>query len=118
MPSKPKRPCNHPGCSELVQSGYCDKHKKVKQQVQYQRRGSAASRGYGSRWQKYRLQFLQAHPLCVKCERTTAATDVDHIIPVTGPNDPLFWDPKNHQPLCHSHHSEKTAKEDGGFGNK
>jgi 5-methylcytosine-specific restriction protein A len=37
---------------------------------------------------------------------------------VTGPDDPLFYDPDNHQPLCASHHGRKTAKENGGFGNK
>jgi 5-methylcytosine-specific restriction protein A len=29
----------------------------------------------------------------------------------------LFWDQSNWQPLCHTCHSKKTAREDGGFGN-
>jgi 5-methylcytosine-specific restriction enzyme A len=45
-----------------------------------------------------------------------AATEVDHVTPITGPDDPSFWDERNHQPLCKRHHSEKTAKEDHGFG--
>ncbi|WP_328203649.1 hypothetical protein [Brevibacillus nitrificans] len=45
-----------------------------------------------------------------------AATVVDHIIPHKGDKE-LFWDQKNWQGLCDSHHSRKTAKEDGGFGN-
>lgn len=41
--------------------------------------------------------------------------DVDHIVAVNGPADPLFWDRKNHQGLCESCHSYKTATQDGGF---
>ncbi|MFW8532613.1 HNH endonuclease, partial [Klebsiella pneumoniae] len=39
---------------------------------------------YGSKWDRERLTFLRAHPLCVMCQeqsRVTAATVVDHIIP-------------------------------------
>ncbi|WP_142383839.1 HNH endonuclease, partial [Klebsiella variicola] len=39
---------------------------------------------YGSKWDRERLIFLRAHPLCVMCQeqsRVTAATVVDHIIP-------------------------------------
>lgn len=39
------------------------------------------------------------------------ATEVDHIIPVTGPDDPLFWEESNHQPLTHECHSRKTMAE-------
>ena len=83
--------------------------------TQYDRwRGSSASRGYGGRWRKYRAVFLREHPLCVACQRAgrlTAALHVDHITPVDGDSDPLFWDESNHQGLCASCHSQKTAKE-------
>lgn len=39
---------------------------------------------YGSKWDRERLIFIRAHPLCVMCQeqgRVTAATVVDHIIP-------------------------------------
>ena len=39
------------------------------------------------------------------------ATDVDHITPHRGDRQ-LFWDESNWQPLCHRHHSMKTARED------
>jgi 5-methylcytosine-specific restriction protein A len=42
---------------------------------------------------------------------------VDHIIPHKG-NMNLFWDKRNWQSMCGRCHSKKTAKEDGGFGNK
>lgn len=114
MPQKPLKPCGHPGCTELVRNGYCDQHRREKEQ----RRGSAHERGYTSRWQRARLSYLRQHPLCVMCQaegRVTAATVVDHIIPHKG-DQVLFWDVNNHQPLCKMHHDIKTATEDGGFG--
>ena len=73
------------------------------------RRARTAARGYGARWQRFRLWFLKRNPLCVKCQR--AAVHVDHIIPVTGRDDPKFYEPGDHQPLCHSCHSRKTRRE-------
>lgn len=119
-----KKFCLHRGCTTLVESGRCKKHSKDKQLARQQynkERGSAAARGYDYRWQQYRIRFLALHPLCEKCllkYRVVPATDVDHIIPVSGPDDPLFWDSDNHQALCHGCHSEKTAMENGGFGNE
>ena len=83
-------------------------------------RGTSAQRGYGYKWQQARAGYLAKHPLCVECERqgrVVAATDVDHIIPHRGDMD-LFWDSSNWQPLCHPCHSAKTAREDGGLGNR
>lgn len=112
MPYKPKTPCKHPGCMNLVPAGqkYCDEHKASHpEEIR-----SAASRGYDSRWRKARKYYLQKHPLCVECMkegRYVKATDVDHIKAHRG--DPfLFWDESNWQALCHSHHSQKTRRED------
>lgn len=74
-------------------------------------RPTAARRGYGYRWQQYRLEFLGEHPLCVHCEaedRITPATVVDHVVPHRG-DEGLFWDEENHQALCKQHHDRKTA---------
>ena len=54
---------------------------------------TTAARGYGGRWQRARLLFLQANPLCVFCERVgrvELASVVDHILPHRGDQD-LFW---------------------------
>ena len=127
MPQAPRRPCRSPGCRELVQGSYCAAHERKKEVVQREarikydnERGTAHARGYGSRWTAYSKRYRQEHPLCVVCERNgklKLTECVDHIVPVSGPDDPLFWEPSNHQSLCGSCHSEKTAKEDGGFGN-
>lgn len=122
MPTKPARPCKRCRKPTRNSSGYCDRCEPKRKQADRdrdKRRGSAASRGYGSRWQRARSAFLTAHPLCAECQqrgRVTVATDVDHIRPHKG--DPvLFWDRNNWQALCHACHSRKTASEDGGFGN-
>lgn len=81
------------------------------------RRGSAASRGYGHKWRQARLGHLRSHPLCAKCLKqnlTTAATVVDHVIPHKGDME-LFWDRTNWQSLCEPHHSgTKQAEEKRG----
>ncbi|MBO8169975.1 MAG: HNH endonuclease [Thermoanaerobacteraceae bacterium] len=122
MPRRPKKPCSYPGCPELVEAGqrFCNKHKKQEQKRYDQERGTAAQRGYNSRWRKARKMFLKKNPLCAECQkngRITPATVVDHIRPHRG-NPELFWDESNWQPLCKYHHDVKTAKQDGGFGNK
>ena len=114
----PMHECFYPGCHQLTKDRYCDKHKKATEI----RRGSAASRGYGSKWAKARAAFLASHPVCQCPECTSSgqplpADVVDHIIPHRG--DPkLFWDTKNWQAMNHVCHNRKTAKENGGFGNK
>jgi 5-methylcytosine-specific restriction protein A len=83
------------------------------------RRPTAAQRGYGYRWQQYARRFLLAQPLCRECQqhgRVTAATCVDHIMPVASADDPLFWDAENHQPLCQPCHSAKTNSIDRHSG--
>lgn len=112
MPRRPKVPCGHPGCPELIESGthFCEKHKPLHPEVTR----SASKRGYGSRWQKVSKKFLQSHPLCVECMKNgkyTKATVVDHIVPHRG-DQKLFWDQSNWQPMCKTCHDKKTWGED------
>lgn len=86
------------------------------------RRKKTRYRLYGRAWSKYREGFLKKpeNALCVKClqlGRIVATEEVDHIIPHCGDHN-LFWDRANHQGLCKSCHSRKTAGRDGGFGNR
>lgn len=123
MPYAPGKICAAPGCAARVNSGqrWCERHKKSIPRQQNRRRKNAYQRGYTSRWQKYTAVFLSEpeHLFCAECERngrTEASVSVDHIVPVSGPDDPKFWDRANHQALCIPCHSRKTALEDGGFG--
>jgi 5-methylcytosine-specific restriction endonuclease McrA len=100
-------------------AGRCDKHLRQAKQDQQLRRGTAAQRGYGYRWQKASKIFLANNPLCVYCQRDgriTAATTVDHCIPHRGDPD-LFWDQDNWQSLCTKcHNSRKQSEERRGGG--
>lgn len=105
----PKRPGTHKPMRAST-----NRHKPAEQ------RATSAKRGYGYKWQQARKGYLAKHPLCVECEasgRVTPATDLDHVIPHKG-DMALFWDRSNWQGLCRTHHSAKTAREDGGFGNR
>ena len=116
LPHRPAGPCGHPGCPALTHSRYCVAHEPMQRRTKPDLRPSAARRGYGRRWRAYRLSYLQKHPLCINWESCRhRATAVDHIIPTSRGGS--SWDPENHQPMCHSCHSRKTAQENGGFGN-
>lgn len=80
---------------------------------------SSTARGYGQDWRRLRLRILDAEPLCRFCAaegRVTAATDVDHIEPFRGLDDPRRLDPGNLRPLCRPCHAARTAKQATGGG--
>lgn len=116
MPHRVGRPCAAPGCPAVVRAGaYCPEHRRVRPGTRRSdsRRLSPSQRGYDRHWQQLRRLVLSRQPLCVECERAglvVAATEVDHIVPlaVGGTHDT-----ENLQPLCHSCHSRKTAREQG-----
>lgn len=98
--------CSYPRCFNRAP---CPRH-----QQRHDTRPSAHQRGYGRRWRAYTALYLREHSLCVTClaeQKLERATLVDHIQPVTGPDDPLFWEPSNHQALCGYHHGVKTRED-------
>ncbi len=110
------RPCKHGGCMRLTTEGYCELHKADANPM----RQSPSARGYNYKWQKASKAYLAKHPFCAECERQglhVLATEVDHIIPHKG-DKVLFWNKDNWQGLCHSCHSRKTVRENGGFGSR
>lgn len=84
-------------------------------------RSSARIRGYDSRWEQARADFLKRHPLCVACKREgkrTGAVHVDHIKPHRG-DMAIFWDRRNWQPLCAEHHNrDKQQVETRGYSSR
>lgn len=119
MPYKAKRPCCNPGCAELVDSGYCDKHKRQQQRYEDQRRGTAHQRGYNSRWSRYAKFFLrqQGNQICkLRLDGCNYVAEcVDHIEPHNG-DMVKFWDSNNHQAACihcNSVKGNRTIRGDG-----
>lgn len=105
--TRPSRICAEPGCPEYQP---CPDHGVERTDD----RPSASERGYGPKWSGYSKRYREEHPWCLHCERQgrkSPVAVVDHIKPVTGPTDPGFWTPANHQPLCLSCHAVKTASE-------
>jgi 5-methylcytosine-specific restriction enzyme A len=124
---RPRIPCKEPWCPETVPPGtrYCDEHRAKNARDHDRRRGSSTARGYSYRWEKYSKRYRRLHPVCCdphgfheEIGAVVATEEVDHIEPVSGPDDPRFWDPSNHQPLCKSCHSYKTATENGRWTGK
>lgn len=114
MPLRPLRACaSTTRCPALVRPPvrYCPAHAQERDVRIDAGRGSAAQRGYGSRWRRLRAYLLTIEPVCRACAQqgiTRAATDVDHIKPkALGGEDVL----SNLQPMCHACHSAKTMRE-------
>ena|GEM_PF-1822668 len=129
MPSALLKSCAVLGCPNTLP---CPSHTRSRQDYDRQR-GSAAARGYGSRWRRYRARFLAKYPLCGTGEaadtsasqcrrhgRVTAATLIHHTVPVTGPRDPLFWRTDLHLALCRpcheAHHGRRRPDPGEGAG--
>jgi 5-methylcytosine-specific restriction endonuclease McrA len=143
MPNAASKPCSAPGgCAALVPAGvrYCRAHSQSTEAADRARRGSSTGRGYGSRWQKYRADFLLRFPLCgmgpsrpepklgadprdphSQCRRAgriTPAAVVDHIAGASNlgvaeasfAHHRMFWNVANHQALCTACHNAKTAR--------
>jgi len=109
MPRSPRTPCTaDPRCPALVDTpGPCPAHRTERRA---QRRERETWANYGTQWPRIRARVLMHEPMCRVCG--AIATDVDHITPLrdggTNARDNL-------QPLCHSCHSRKTAR-DNNFG--
>ena len=85
MPYKPKKPCGYPGCPELTDERYCEKHKTIagREYNKYQR-SPDHNKIYGYRWRKIRNLYISKHPLCEEClkaGRYIPADEVHHIKP-------------------------------------
>jgi 5-methylcytosine-specific restriction protein A len=108
--------CAEPGCAELTDTIRCPTHATAKTREYNANRPTAAQRGYDSRWQATRKRYLLAHPTCQHPGCTEPATDVDHIDGL-GPLAPRGHDESNLQAMCRPHHTRKTNRFDGGYGN-
>lgn len=105
--------CSTPGCPALTEGRFCPDHR----QAPPDKRPSAHRRGYDAQWRKTRAQFLKTHPTCQDASGCLKpATDVDHIDGL-GPNGPRGYDWSNLRSLCHSHHSQRTARDQPGGWN-
>jgi 5-methylcytosine-specific restriction protein A len=131
-PSPALRVCNHPRCPKLVRPGgpgrgRCPEHALAHSRAYTAIRGTAAERGYDSRWSAYSRHLRRTELItcgsrldnlpptgdseCLRDGRVTPAELVDHITPVTSPDDPRWFDRAGLQGLCHRCHNRKRQRE-------
>lgn len=122
MPQHPARQCAYPGCATLVRDGSrrCEKHPA--QSWAHHGAESRHARGYGTAWDKLRLQILRRDGYrcrCNDCATSRAlisANEVDHIV------SKAEWmrrhgnlegcdNPSNLQAINRDCHKRKTALE-------
>ena len=72
-------------------------------------RPSSSARGYTSKWEAARAEWLAAHPWCKRCGKR--AEVVDHIAAHKGCKV-KFWDQSNWQSLCQYHHNSAKQREE------
>ena len=70
-------------------------------------RATNKQRGYDEHWARISRMKRQEYPVCQVCN-DAAATEVDHIIPFNGLNDPLRTQWTNLQSICRQCHNKKT----------
>lgn len=115
MSRRAKKVCSRPGCPNLVDAGTgrCDACAGGSERE----RGTAAERGYDSRWRATRAGFLEEYPFCAEAGCMSLAEDVDHI-DGEGPLGPRGHDWSNLRGLCKAHHSRRTARDQPGGWNR
>lgn len=121
MPIKPKVPCAYPGCPNLVVSGYCDEHKKKRNEDynKYERDKFSKTFYNSTLWKGIRKKHLALEPFCRECMkegRIVKAVIVDHIVPIKKGGS--RYDEENLQSLCWNCHSRKSVEEGSRFGSK
>jgi len=115
MASRAPRPCAHPGCGTLTDTGRCERHPARKYGwAPDSERGTRQQRGYGRAWERTRAAVLRRDRYLCQCEackeakRLTVAHEVDHRIPkARGGTD----DPDNLCAINRDCHRRKTARE-------
>ena len=114
MSRRPPRIC---ACGNRVPYGVqcqCQQRTARERRARHdQRRPSASARGYDSKWQLARAEFLRLHPLCRHCNEAPA-TVVHHIIPHRGDLS-LFWKRSNWMPVCKPCHDGPLQSQEQSY---
>lgn len=111
-PIRSRKPCRVPLCPGLTAGKYCDAHAHLEKKAKREwdsLRGTATERGYDARWGRFRAMFLRKHPIC-GCGCGLPSQEIHHIVPIKGPDDPLFYEENNLLALTKSCHSALTMK--------
>jgi hypothetical protein len=127
MPQAVQAICRHPGCGKRSQGRFCPSHAHYGGQLDRDRRGSAASRGYGRTHEKWRRLVLGRDPFCQMaawlpamakrlgaltspCRGFALSTVAHHIVPVRAGGG--RFDLENGLGVCKACHDWWTATQE------
>lgn len=120
MPTAPLKLCAHPGCGRRTSGRHCGPHARAAAVAREARRApriidgeSTSGGGRKAFWRQLRAEVLARDPMCRDCGRAPSK-HADHVI---AKRDGGADHVSNLRGVCHSCHSAKTARVDGGFGN-
>ena len=93
-------------CGKISDRPQCPSHET--------RRGKQSShaRGYGSRWQRVRAEYVAEHPTCEDCEKlgiVRITDEVHHIVPMADAKH-LAYEFDNLAALCRQCHAKRHGK--------
>ncbi len=111
MPRKPKKPCAFPGCPELVEGRYCEKHQKeMDRKYEKYGRDPEARKRYSGSWKKIRARYAHQHPLCEMCLKEGRAVKMEHVHHIIPLSEGGTHDEGNLMSVCMSCHSRIHAE--------
>ena len=107
VPRKPKKPCSFPGCPELTEGRYCEKHLK-EERARYEKyeRDPDTKKRYGRVWTRIRAGYAKEHPFCEICLEKgfiVPVEEVHHKVPLA---EGGTHERSNLMSLCRSCHSK------------
>ena len=119
MPRKPKRPCSHPGCPELTDGRFCEKHEKAENR-RYEKydRDPAVRRRYGRAWKRIRDSYVKSHPFCELCYEKGVLVRTEEVHHKTPLSMGGTHDRSNLIALCKSCHATIHAQKGDRWGIK
>ena len=116
MPRSAPSACGTPMCAGMADRGmFCDACKKEKRTTYAvsPERAKLNSFYASPLWRRLSQRVRRTYPLCIMCTThglTVLADVVDHRLPVRTHWDRRY-DKDNLQPLCHTCHNKKTARD-------
>ena len=119
MPRKPKHPCAYPGCPELTDRRYCEKHQKLNNK-QYERYGRDPNtkKRYGRAWKRIRDSYASEHPFCERCYKEGKLIPVEQVHHIKPLAEGGTHERSNLISLCASCHAKIHAERGDRWNNK
>ena len=119
MQRQPKKPCAFPGCPELTDKRFCEKHQK-QENARYEKydRDPVVRRRYGRVWKRIRDSYVKTHPFCELCFEKGVIVPVEEVHHKLPLSEGGTHDRDNLISLCKSCHAKIHAERGDRWHNK